>query len=178
MSSGVIIRTTNYKLSVTADIDKQGLLQLSKHLSTTKRYPSFFVYRLNIYVFCIYYTGHINITGVACREEIRRALGACSRLRGVLRVKKVHIDNITCCGALGRQLTDFFKIVQTEARLKTRFPVVKFCQETFPGAQFKLPGLGTVMLFRSGKYNVVGCKSLRSAHHLATQITELVLKAE
>lgn len=177
MSLPRYIRTTNIKLSVAASVNREQLVLFSTCANVTKRHPSFFVYRVHVFVYIIYYSGHINITGIACKKEIHTAIHIAKSIYGVVKLRQCKVDNITSCGDIGVTLHRFFSLIQNEAESLSNFPIVRFCQESFPGAQFKQPGMGTVMLFRSGKFNIVGCKSFSTIVKLANRIDKVVHNA-
>ena len=58
------LNVSNVKVSVKVVANYQSLYKLRSKLSVKKENTSFYVFRKNRIVFCIYYKGHVNITGL------------------------------------------------------------------------------------------------------------------
>lgn len=147
---------------------------LEKKIS--KRFHNFFVVRENNYVYVIFPGAkHINITGIKCFEDIDQSV---EKLFGetATPLYTTQIDNSTYCGKLETQLN----LVKFSHFLAEQKIFCKYNPQVFPGLYFKLIG-GTVIIFHTGKYNIVGLKeetSLEKLFSLFKDLLNIFMKAE
>ena len=141
-------------------------------LCVKKENTSFYVFRKGTIVFCVYYKGHVNITGIRTLQQIQNCVDFLSVVPGVKTIQSVQVDNITCSAKLHEHIytwnQSFRKYLQRLATNKN-FLKIRYCPQTFPGAFLKLTKQGTIVFFATGKFNIVGCKSF-------TDIQDLVYK--
>lgn len=154
---------SNFKISVKAIVNVPALNTFKADtVNNCKDKGSFFVFREEPFVFCIYYRGHINITGIRSSENITVSLRKLMAVKGVLKVYSVKVDNITCTSKLSSrayQWTTSFTSYLTKLDNLQIFDSVQYSPQVFPGAFLKRANYGTVVFFATGKFNIVGCKS-------------------
>jgi len=168
----ISIHVKNIKISFHTKSEPNTLREVAKQLVKEKKiFPSFFVYKFSTFTFIIYYTGHINVTGLRLLNDIYLCYTHLVTIPGVSEVHAVKIDNITLSGQVSLKPYRFIPFIKAQA-IKSSFDKIRFSQEIFPGAQFKLFNKGTLVLFRSGKFNLVGIKNYSDAIHL----TEALIK--
>lgn len=158
----------NLKVSFKTVSNSHVLTQFANaHIKNTDIKPSFFVVRCHRFVFCIYFKGHINITGLCHVREICQCATIIKLIPGIHVITACQVDNITCTGALGYTIPQFYQLLSfLNSSSQNDFLRIKYSQETFAGAQLK-SRTGTIILFMSGKFNIVGCKRYVDACLLA-----------
>jgi TATA-box binding protein (TBP) (component of TFIID and TFIIIB) len=128
-------------------------------LKETKTYHNYLVIR-DKYTYIVFpKKGHINITGIKNIFEIDNVIdNFCEdfKLNRNLITNCLKIDNISAGGDFGKKL-NVGAIQEKLNREKTEF-TVKFDRNYFPGAFCKTFDVGTIIIFRSGKYVIVGAK--------------------
>lgn len=163
------LNVSNVKVSVKVVANYQSLYKLRSKLSVKKENTSFYVFRKNRIVFCIYYKGHVNITGLRTSNEINNCILFLQAIPGVKKIESVKIDNITCSGCLHNSVykwnQSFSVYLQKLSKTRT-FNKIQYCPQTFPGAFLKTFKGGTIVFFATGKFNVVGCKSYKDINIL------------
>ena len=114
-------------------------------------------------VFTLFFTGHINITNISsCTEAARACQLICDKL-GIHTVS-YHVDTITACGKINlkNSITSLQHMCDIISRNKTYLNVksLNFDRQKFPGAFIKsTEHSGTIILFSSAKFVIVGGKS-------------------
>jgi TATA-box binding protein (TBP) (component of TFIID and TFIIIB) len=189
---------SNYKVSVSLGHNKNirnKVLELEKNdaewRKATNRLPhkkqcSFFILReLNDNarkaVFTVFYSGHINITKLKTLKDVELAsYYICKRLN----VSQSHprIDNITASGKLNlrgsvnklKQICDYLAKRRNKCDIKS----VSFDTQKFPGGFIRPASLvGTTLLFNTGKYVLVGSRSVENVTHLHDWLEWAIWKA-
>lgn len=144
--TGPSIKRTLQDLSCTSD-------------SVTRKSSNFFVLRSK-YVYIIFFTGHVNITGVRSVNEVANS---CIHLKGLLHNKDLEIstpsiDNICSSGSV-RDRVDLYQLAVFLQKNGYQFC---FNPHKFPGlsiAPLENAARGTFTIFSSGKFILVGLKS-------------------
>ena len=142
-------------------------------ISVTKRKSNFFVLR-DKFVYIIFYTGHVNITGVRSRDTVNEARVYLSVLikNLDLTLSQSVIDNICLSGSLSRglNLVSFSDQLQQDC--------VSFCYNPrkFPGLSFPSTNnnSGTTIVFTSGKFIIVGLKHEDAILDAESRLIELI----
>lgn len=125
------------------------------------------------YVFCIFERKdkfiHFNVTKIKSYQDIFNFIFFFSREYFTYDTKLISlkIDNITASFKLKHTL-DLIKIKEIK-------PHCKFNPERFAGLFLKLEG-GTIIIFRNGKVNLVGCKSIITIRKLWNQMEPILQK--
>ena len=138
-------------------------------INPKKENGSFFVYRLRGYVFCVYYSGHINVTGIKFIQEIQYIENIINEFYGIKKVIKSTIDNITCTAKISASLYTWNEPFASYLRKIddiSIFDIIQYSPQTFPGAFLKTTNSGTIIFFATGKINIVGCKSVKTIKQL------------
>lgn len=172
------VRISNLKVSVKVSTCPNKLIEFKNNKANVcKDSGSFFVYRKLQFVFCIYYSGHINVTGIQTVQQIGACINIIATLPGIKQFNKITIDNITSTAKLhssiykwNRSFTTYLQDVANH----NIFSKIQYSPQTFPGAFLKTKSEGTIVFFASGKFNVVGCKSAHSLITLIARFTSLI----
>jgi len=143
-------RVCNVKISFHLDPHfNTHLLKESAHKVT-----NYYIIVKDIYTYTIYYKSNIaNITGIPNFERVDDALSSFLKLTNFSCRGQVRIDNSTVTGRLEEKISfpALFSFISKEN--------INYNPSLFPGAFLKLPNGRKVILFKSGKYNLVGCKN-------------------
>lgn len=141
--------------------------RISKHINVknkllfvpnVKWYNNFAIIK-KTYTFTIFTSGFVNITGI---PQINRIFYAVKALRKLIKIKKQHIqtepkiDNTTSSGTFNQKINLMNlkeKIQQSHKNVK-----IKLNPFYFSGATFKFSEYGTIIIFSTGKYIIVGAK--------------------
>ena len=126
-----------------------------------KHHRNFITLRQDHYAFVVFEKrGYVNISGIRGFSDIIPSLKAFQRLTGVkLNPSGIHIDNSTSCGAFIDTI-DISKLVKTVASSKVAY--IRVRPHYFPAAlirPFDRKKFGSIILFRNGKFIIVGPKS-------------------
>ena len=97
---------------------------------------------------------------------------------GIRNILSKQIDNLTATsrlkiGSLYGGKLNFKAIIsylQRDAQVKT----VKYVSQKFPGAFIKFHSGGTITLFPSGKFNILGCHTEKHIYHLYITFNKLI----
>lgn len=158
-----LLSISNVKISVKVKSKTKAIRRFKERFGYTKESPSFFVCRICKLVFIVYYSGHINVTGIRSHDEINQVLNFLLAVPGIKRIESYQIDNITSSGQLSKRVfksqgVPFAQYLHNDFFVKY-FDAVKYTPQHFPGAFLRIEALGTVVLFSSGKFNIVGCST-------------------
>jgi hypothetical protein len=127
----------------------------------------------DVYVFCIFERKdkfvHFNVTKIKSYKDIFDFIFFFSKEYFSYDTKLISlkIDNITASFNINRVL-DLIKI-------KEIIPSSKFNPERFAGLFLKLKD-GTIIIFRNGKVNIVGCKTINVIRKLWNQMEPILQK--
>ena len=147
---------------------------------------SFIFRQLNGIIYQIFSNGHVNITGLRRQEDIAGALANLFSLLNIPKKSKIdfNIDNIQASGVLNlntRNLSLKF-ICDSLDRKKSDCGIVsvKFEPSRFPGAfiKFLVNGSckGTVLLFNSRKFVIVGLKKIVDKNIIHDALEQSIFK--
>ena len=161
----------NVKISIT--LKKTGKIfdairDFSLESTVSKKTASFFVFR-DIFIYTIFYTGHINCTGIKSLSDINKATRfILTQLKlSSNAVENIRTDSILAADRISRYIciSDFAKF------LRDREYNVQYNPQRFPGLCIRnIPGC--VLTFISGKVIFSGIKSENNL----TRISELIRK--
>lgn len=123
--------------------------------------------------------GFVNITGIKSFSELTSVIPQLCQTFGLKTSEitpKVVIDNISAAGNFGQRvsLVRLQQIVNKGGVEKRKFFSTHFDRNFFPGAFCKTRGLGTITLFPSGKYVVVGAKCLEHVEQIFQEMSALI----
>lgn len=117
------------------------------------------------YTYNLFQSGHLNVSGVSGFKPIWDAVANILQIiPGATRISAVKIDNISATSWIPHQI-DLRKLLHKIE------PSVSCSLNTtlFPGL-FAKTKCGTVIIFRSGKLVIVGCKSIRQMSFTMGQV--------
>ena len=181
------IKISNIKASLKTTSKPKKLRKFANILSDYTHRPltnSFFLLKLHINnhtcVVTVYYKGHVNLTGLKSTKELQTIVNVVSNIPGIKKIHSCSIDNITGTSILeigslfGRSISfsHIVKEIEKEPQVKT----VKYSPQKFPGAFIKLHDKGTVTLFPSGKFNILGCCTVEKVERLVELTNKLINK--
>ena len=98
---------------------------------------------------------HINITKVKNFKEIKNSIKHLQTILQISRafIVKSFIDNITITGKLATEIS-LTKYIAVNSHF-----TIKYSPEKFPGLFVKIKTLGSIILFSSGSFIILGAKS-------------------
>lgn len=137
-----------------------------RELHVSKTGPNYYVLRTGNYVFTVYVSGHINITKLPDESHIDPVVSLVGNLVGLTSEEftgtAYKIDNITASGRSNLfptfiPLTRVIKLLWRDRDLHKIFSI-KLRREKFPGCFIKFIYGGTIVLFISGKFVIVGIR--------------------
>ncbi len=137
-----------------------------------KKYHNFIVFR-NSYVFIIFTRGTVNITGIKRFEDIQDAVTNFCQTFQLTRdqISDYVIDNVSANGDFGKRLD----LIQLKNKINSEegekiIASSSYNTDYFPAAFCKSYSIGTVLLFFSGKFNIVGAKSQEDVSRIYREI--------
>jgi Transcription factor TFIID (or TATA-binding protein, TBP) len=148
---------SNYKISFPTGIPLSAKLRnIGKF---RKIHHNFAVIKRSNYVFSVNFSGYINITKLRNRSQFDDAIKVvCKHLHLQSSLYTPRIDNITASGTFGRTIP--LHVVGRYFAEGTTFPAkFKYNPNYFSGASIKFHDGGTIILFSTGSYTLVGCKT-------------------
>jgi hypothetical protein len=128
----------------------------------------------DLYVFCVFEkkdtTVHFNVTKIKTIADIFKFLFffSCEYFSYDSKLLSLTIDNITAS-------VNSLQNVNLHS-MKKLCSNATFNPERFAGLFIKLSG-GTVIIFRTGKVNIVGCKSISDVNEIWNQIRPILQKS-
>lgn len=127
-----------------------------------KKHHNFVVFR-NSFVFIIFANnGTVNITGINSFDRICEALQNFHRVFGIGReeITDVIVDNVSANGDFGRIicLRDLKHLINEQENEEQLISAASFNVNYFPAVFCKTFSIGTILVFNSGKFNIVGAK--------------------
>ena len=128
--------------------------------NVTKKKHSFFVVR-NEFVYTIFYSGYINITGLKCNEDIKTSIMNILKLLKISseNIYKIKIDNIVASNLFNEKI----EIRKYILFLREKKYKIRYNPHRFPGATLKLIK-GSILFFVSGKFILLGFKNITDLH--------------
>jgi len=179
MKQGAGPRINNLKVHlVLTESGNEKLKTLLPFKCNSKQYSNFGVVK-DRHTYIIFSNGFVNITGVKDFTELTEVIPRFCQLFELTRseiASDVIVDNISAAGNFQRRvdLTQLQRIVNQRKTQHSTFFSVHFDRNFFPGAFCKTRGLGTLTLFPSGKYVVVGSKCLEHVEKIFQQMCVLM----
>jgi TATA-box binding protein (TBP) (component of TFIID and TFIIIB) len=159
---------------------KKGIKKISdvKDKKTFKKLHNFIVFKSE-YVFIIFFNcGTVNITGIKCLTDISQAVYIFCQTFDISRgnlAGSIIIDNITASGSFNREVNlRTLKEKINDSENKSRINSASFNPNYFPAAFCKTFGIGTILIFGGGKYNIVGAKSQQDVTDVFNLAKELL----
>ena len=158
------LKVSNIKCRFTIKDPKQiaaGEKNLSEYLCFKKTGNILTVRLSKSEVFCIFSYKFVNLTGNRSFYRVNQNIDIFMTIFSLYYARKhirVKIDNISASADLGEPFQASIEDLKREFEPEC---MVTFCQNGFPGITIRTK-LGTLILFKSGRVSVVGCKSRRS----------------
>lgn len=156
----------NIKLSLFVRNDNIQQIDKSRFISS-KKINNFWVLtikRKSKVKFIYFPPNFINITGIKAIRDIFVDLKLLlkSLNLSLKSIRKISIDNITASGKFKHRI----EIPKTARNLASVY-YVRSNPDIYPGLHLKISNLGSILLFSSGKYSIVGVKCMQSAKTIA-----------
>jgi TATA-box binding protein (TBP) (component of TFIID and TFIIIB) len=144
-----------------------------------KRHHNFIVFR-NDFVFIIFFgSGTVNITGIKSFSHITEALQTfCTTFHTRRRhIQGLTVDNVSANGQFSH-LVDLVQLKQVinqrEDKGDKLISSVSFNTNYFPAAFCKTFSIGTILVFNSGRFNIVGAKCQSHVLEIYTEMLSVV----
>lgn len=180
------IHTSNIKASLKTRSNfeklKKFAIQQSSQFTHRPATNSFFLFKLKLNhhtaVVTIYYKGHVNVTGVKSEQELDRVIEVVKRVPGIEEILSCSIDNLTStsvleCGSFFSKAIGFSQVIR-EIEKDSCVETVKYSSQKFPGAFVRFKKNGTVTIFPSGKFNILGCRTEAEVEHTVQKTNQLI----
>lgn len=175
MERRLIISNVKGRYVLSAD----AMSRVIKTLSNKKyKQCSNFVVWHGTYTYTVFYGGTVNVTGIKSLEEVKNVLSnMCSDFEIDPSLVKTSfiIDSSTATGDFQRRL-DLTSIQRYLMQNSDTF-TINFNREVFCSLYCYSKRGGTVALYASGKYNILGTKTCRQMQRVAADLTTIVLSA-
>lgn len=172
------VKTSNFKISVISCSDVVKNLRAAKNVKVN--YWSNFLTFRSKYAYIIFLNGHINVTGIRSRSEIEDAL---REVRHLFRLQpdselQYKIDNICASGYIESELnlpSIYMSVLNhlKDCPLSLSIISASYRPEKFPAFHLKTK-LGSILLFRSGKFVFVGYRRCCDAFYLYTILSHFI----
>lgn len=149
----------HFKLKNGVRID-QNILNLEiKFPLCVKRFHNFIVIKLDFVYTIFLQAGFINVTKIKSFINISESVKHFCNILHISRsnISLVTIDNITASGSFCQEVNLLNLHYQDDNDCTKRFDC-----NYFPGAFVKFNNLGTIIVFRTGSYTIIGAKSISS----------------
>jgi TATA-box binding protein (TBP) (component of TFIID and TFIIIB) len=144
-----------------------------------KRHHNFIVFR-NDFVFIIFFSsGTVNITGIKGFSHITSALQTFCTVFNIKRrhLQDLTVDNVSANGQFS-QLLDLAQLKQVinerEEKGDKLISSVSYNTNYFPAAFCKTFSIGTILVFNSGRFNIVGAKCQSHIREIYTEMLGIV----
>jgi TATA-box binding protein (TBP) (component of TFIID and TFIIIB) len=149
-----------------------------KHI---KRHQNFIVFKSS-YAFIIFpKSGTVNISGIKSLSDISNAIHCFCATFDISRSSissEAIVDNITATGSFGQEvnLKTLKETINSKEKNQSQISAAAFNPNYFPAVFCKTFGIGTVLVFGSGKYNIVGAKCQEHVLEIYRLISVLIKK--
>ena len=173
--SSPTVKNIKFHFQVSKSINLRKRIEEYQDLLNVKFNGNLIVLREKDGVFIIFYTcGHVNVTGIKKFCNIPKAIKTFCLLLNIhksLLTKAATIDNICLSGKFSKNIV----LKTLGERLKLTNIRFQYNRDFFPGAFCRIPELGTITVFSSGSYVIVGAKCLMSAENIFSQMNAVIL---
>lgn len=172
------IKTRICNVKISFKTQKQNVKKLLSLKVITKR-TSCFVFKLKHFTYVVYNGGHVNITGIKNLKRVHKSVKTLFKTKITSHSCCYSIDNITATGKLKNKLYGkFSKILQQHEN--NPYYLIKYSPEAFPGAALKFYHYdgGTIVIFPSGKFIVVGCRTTETIDYCVSVCEHYFTKHE
>lgn len=144
-----------------------------------KFYHNFCVIKEGKISFIFFFTsGHVNCTGTKTLKVIKQTFKCINRVFGVrLKGKKLKISNSTWTGRCLCDQLDILSLVDGRIRVPEHWKI-SLRPGNFPAALIRQAEGPSGVLFKNGKYNIVGAVKRGPVKKLSSEIEELVRYAQ
>ena len=164
------LKTHNVKFHFKSNI-RDLSYKTKNYIKSTHK--NFIVLRIDEKVFTIFNSGHINVTGVKCFNDVYNTVRMfCNHFLECdyeYCKKSITVDNSTCSAYIDVKkklyLPDLIKVTKRTVSLRPDF---------FPGAVLREKNQPTVVVFSTGKFIIIGGKSYSEVNELYQQICQLL----
>ena len=169
-------------LKVHVLLTTSGIHRLKKSLLTViaKSYNNFSVVKDEFTYILFPKRGFVNITGIRGFVDVNRVIPHLCLFFSLNRsdiLSDIVIDNISASGNFWQRvnLVNLHKTINKRSSVKrVGFQSCTFDRNRFPGAFCRTYGFGTLTLFPSGKYVVVGAKCQEHVDHIFQQMSAVI----
>jgi len=144
----------------------------SESAAKVKLYHNFFVLRYKFVYNVFPQSGFVNVTKLKKNTDIHLCVEKFCEYFSLKRESisgTLTIDNITLSGKFEKELN----LQNIAERLCPDFQV-KYDINFFPGLFMKFSQLGTILLFRTGSYSIVGCKKVSDSQTIFLKLCAII----
>jgi TATA-box binding protein (TBP) (component of TFIID and TFIIIB) len=170
-------KISNYKISFHTGKPLQSaiskLVAGTNGVLSVKELHNFAVVRTQCFVYTLNFSGFVNITKLRSSSQIHQAIAKLHKLIHLpARCYDYAIDNITASGAFGHYIP-LHKLIQV---ITQPFPArLTYRPNYFSGASLKYDGGGTIILFTTGTYIIVGARCRAKIQHIYKETLKILM---
>ena len=175
---GNVLKVSNIKISIKTKVSRKNLIHFKNNFVCGKQTFSFFVYRHTNFILTIYYNGHINLTGIRDISRVKQVITFLHKTVRIKRILSLKIDNSTVTGQIKNKFLSKekpFLYYICAISEQDCFDSVTYRRQIFPGAFLKVNKCGTIVIFSSGKFNIVGCKNAKQVILLLNKLLKCII---
>ena len=170
------VRHVKCSFSIDRSVLKHAVDRISiNHEMRVKRFHNFNVIRGGGegFVYTAFHSGHVNVVGIKCVGDIDEVVDTfCKQLdlapNGLC--SPIRVDNITASGTFGHRI-NLVHILEEEPIEET---IIKFRPSFFPGMSIKHEPYGSMILFNSGAFSIVGAKKIDHINKIFSKVCTIV----
>jgi TATA-box binding protein (TBP) (component of TFIID and TFIIIB) len=138
-----------------------------------KRTNNFYVIR-NKFVYTVFTSGFLNITKIKSFEDINKAIKRICSIYEIAEcdISNYSMDNISANGSFGKKL-NLIEVIKAVELSEGNF-IPNYKPAYFPGATLKHFKCGSIIIFASGSFNIVGAKSREDIDTIFHQTLKII----
>lgn len=164
----------SFKFEPTSENFIQLIVQNDCENLNLKWYKNFVVLRAKFVYIIFWSSGYVNVTKIRELSDIRQVFEEFSRLTGIATSSKFKIQNIHAFGRLNN-IPNLHQCYQKIRDYESGEFTVFFNPSFFHGLKI-YNHLGTFLLFQSGNYSFLGCRSMKNLNKLSSAICAVMSK--
>lgn len=165
----------HFKIPAVSEQLLKERLKKSDNIKFTNNFCSLKVNGSTLTYVIFYKAKYINVTGissVALLDESPYILAQILKLPYTLLFDvKCEVDNMTFSGTFGKCLN----LSEIARKLQAKNFTLRYNPTVFPGLYIKIPPRGSILVFISGKYSIIGVTCKNQAQEIVTIVQNVML---
>ena len=184
MSSKLVINypiVTNLRVTLFLNNKKciKKVNEMLRNMGGVRKFSNFFIYE-NRYIFTIFFNNEkIGVTKIRGEHDLENVILHFCSIFSLLPSEveeKIRIDNISASGTFAKQLNlaTIQQLANKSYKKGNEDITIQFDRDIRPEAICRTFSIGNLTLFASGKYFVVGAKSLANVKDLVEKVDKVI----